>query len=211
MRSKPRRKIFGKKRKEVFLEHLAMTANVTASAEAAGVCVGTVYAHRMKDSEFRELWWIALEQGVAKLTALRLQLELERAQVGTVTSNCARLEVALDGPPDARQIRDFYALLQSMREHSRGLSGEAKAGRPGGTAEVGLVCREMAKRLKAFEVRDRGGDEGEGEGEGEGGGPSTTAFGGGPPPRDKLGEDQEQEPLHRPSDGPPPRDELGEE
>ena len=141
-----RRELFGKRKKEVFLEALACSANVTAAAEAAGVVTATVYAHRRKDAEFRELWWIALEQGVAKLTALRLQREIERAEGQPGKGS---LDVQLDGPPDARQIADLYKLIGLLREHSRGLSGEAKSGtRPPEKASVEEACKALAKRLK---------------------------------------------------------------
>lgn len=140
-----RRELFGKRKKETFLEVLACTANVTAAAEAAGVVTSTVYNHRRKDPEFRELWWIALEQGAAKLVALRLQRELERAE--------GSLDVALDGPPDARQIADLYKLIGLLKEHSRGLAGLPKEGtRPAGKASVEETCKALAKRLKAFEA-----------------------------------------------------------
>jgi hypothetical protein len=77
-----RRELFGPRKKEKFLEALSCSCNVAAAAEAAGVCVNTPYTHRLKDAEFRELWWTALEQGAAKLVALRLQLELERGEAG---------------------------------------------------------------------------------------------------------------------------------
>ena len=67
-----RRNLFGKKRRETFLEHLAATCNVTASAAVAEVSVSTVYANRMKDAEFRDGWRAALEQGHAQLEAALL-------------------------------------------------------------------------------------------------------------------------------------------
>ncbi len=158
-----RKDLFGKRKKEVFLEVLACTANVMAAAEAAGVATATVYAHRRKDAEFRELWWIALEQGVAKLAALRIQREIERAEAaagarsgekqggaGSPSSSLGTgLEVALDGPPDTRQIADLYKLMQLMREHSRGLSGAAKGGcRPPEKASIEEACEALAKRLR---------------------------------------------------------------
>jgi hypothetical protein len=80
VRRKGKRVLFGKGRKGTFLENLAANCNVEMSAEAAGVAVGTVYAHRMKDREFAEKWWLALEQAAAKLVALRLQWEVEKAE-----------------------------------------------------------------------------------------------------------------------------------
>jgi hypothetical protein len=158
VRRRERRKLFGKARKERFLEHLSCTANVAASAEAAGVTEGCVYTHRRTDPEFRDAFWIALEQGVAKLVALRIQRELERAkraeakgtaEGGQSASDCPSLELRLDGPPDEKQIVDLIKLMQMLRDLCRNLSGGVKPGRPQ-IADVDTVCAALAKRLKAF-------------------------------------------------------------
>ena len=149
-RRAPRRKLFGARRKEVFLEHLSCTANVAASAAAAGVSEGCVYAHRRSDPEFREAFWMALEQGVAKLVALRLQRELERASMnGDSCEQLSPLELRLDGPPDEKQILDLVKLMQALRDLCRNLSTGSKPGRPR-HAELDEVCAALAKRLKAF-------------------------------------------------------------
>jgi hypothetical protein len=156
-RRKDRRRLFGKKAKEAFLESFACTANVAASAAAVGFSEGVVYMHRRKDPEFRENFWIALEQATGKLAALRVQHEIERAE-GRGTPG---LEVRLDGPPDARQIADLVKLMAALRDLTRGLSGGA---RPGGRApeHAGLdeVCSALAKRLKAFPPVDGGAEGG---------------------------------------------------
>lgn len=154
-RRAPRRKLFGARRKEIFLEHLSCTANVAASAAAAGVSEGCVYAHRRADPEFREAFWMALEQGVAKLVALRLQRELERAEGrgnGDSHVGCPQtvpLALRLDGPPDEKQILDLVKLMQALRDLCRNLSTGTKPGRPR-HAELDEVCAALAKRLKAF-------------------------------------------------------------
>ena len=67
-------------RKQVFLSHLAGTGDVTASAEAAGVCESTIYRHRARDPDFAAAFQEALEQGYARLEAeaLRQRLEAQR-------------------------------------------------------------------------------------------------------------------------------------
>ena len=51
----------------LFLEHLAKTANVTASARKAGFDRKTAYAHRAADPEFAAEWEDALEQSIDDL------------------------------------------------------------------------------------------------------------------------------------------------
>ena len=144
-----RRKTFGKKAKAAFLEHFACTANAAASAAAAGFGVGAVFTHRRNDAEFRELYWVALEQALGKLVALRVQREIERAE-GTLAPE---IEARLDGPPDARQIADLVKLMAALRDLTRNLSGgERRGGEGAAPRHAGLdeMCAALAKRLKAF-------------------------------------------------------------
>ena len=162
-RRKPRRRLFGKRLKEAFLEHFSCTANVAASAAAVGISEGVVYTHRRKDPEFRDGFWMALEQSTAKLVALRVQRELERAARAerghSYTSVPGEgLELRLDGPPDEKQIADLMKLMATMRDLCRGLSGgERPGGRTPTRASVEETCRALAKRLKAFDARVKAG------------------------------------------------------
>ncbi|MGZ8420388.1 MAG: hypothetical protein ACXW27_13010 [Allosphingosinicella sp.] len=148
-RRRTRRKLFGKTAKAAFLESFACTANAAASAAAVGFSVGAVFTHRRTDAEFRELYWVALEQAVGKLVALRVQHEIERAE-GRLEPG---IEAAMDGPPDARQIADLVKLMAALRDLTRNLSGGERRGGEGAVPQhAGLdeVCTVLAKRLKAF-------------------------------------------------------------
>ncbi|HEX8225803.1 MAG TPA: hypothetical protein VF605_18505 [Allosphingosinicella sp.] len=195
-RRAPRRRLFGKKAKAAFLESFACTANAAASAEAVGFAVGTVFTHRRTDAEFRELYWVAFEQALGKLVALRVQHEIERAE-GTLDP---AIEARMDGPPDARQIADLVKLMQAMRDLTRNLGGgERRGGEGAAPRHAGLdeVCSALAKRLKAF--------------------PPTLALpapGEAAPPAEEPPSEHEggveaEGPLHHPrdepGDGPPPR------
>ncbi len=57
----------------LFLEHLATTANVRASAAAAGFSATTVYKRRMAWPGFAERWDVALEQGYVRIEALLIE------------------------------------------------------------------------------------------------------------------------------------------
>jgi hypothetical protein len=46
--------------RSLFLDHLAQTANVAASARAAGVLSSAVYAERRLSPAFRDAWALAL-------------------------------------------------------------------------------------------------------------------------------------------------------
>lgn len=68
---------FGAERKKLFLAHFAGTADVFASAEAAGVHVSTVYKHRREDPEFALGWDEALRESYALLEAEAVRQRLE--------------------------------------------------------------------------------------------------------------------------------------
>lgn len=62
-----------------FLDHLAETANVSASARAAGVASSAVYAERRRSPAFREAWALALAEGYARLETDLLAEALQTA------------------------------------------------------------------------------------------------------------------------------------
>jgi len=62
-------KAFSAAAQKLFLAHLAHTANVSASARAAGVSTWPVYALRAASPAFCAKWVAALAQGYARLEA----------------------------------------------------------------------------------------------------------------------------------------------
>src|SRR5687767_13160335 len=67
------RQAFTAAKRQVFLDHLASCANVTASAKAGGVGVSTVYDARRREPDFAEQWADAMDAGYATLEALLLE------------------------------------------------------------------------------------------------------------------------------------------
>ena len=55
------------KAEEIFITHLAASANVKDAAEVAGFSSVTVYKRRMREPGFGERWQQALEQGIARI------------------------------------------------------------------------------------------------------------------------------------------------
>lgn len=53
--------------RRLFLNHLAETANVAASARTAGIASSSVYAERRRSAGFRDDWARALGEGYARL------------------------------------------------------------------------------------------------------------------------------------------------
>lgn len=60
---------FGPAAQKAFLAQLAQTANVSASAKAAGVTTSPVYDLRKRSAEFCAKWLAALGEGYARLEA----------------------------------------------------------------------------------------------------------------------------------------------
>lgn len=153
-RRRANRQLFGARMKEDFLDALACSCNVTAAAEAVGVSVSAVYRHRRIDPEFRDLWWQALEQGAAKLVALRIQCEVERAEAAQADAGegGGSLHPDMDGPPDARQIADLFKLIGLLREHAQALGGGRKAGAPPHKVSIEAVGEKLIRKLKGLGV-----------------------------------------------------------
>lgn len=75
-----RRPLFDDRRKRIFLDHFAGTADAHAAAAAAGVAYVTVTQHRRKDAEFAVAWDEALAVAYAALEAevVRQRLDAQR-------------------------------------------------------------------------------------------------------------------------------------
>lgn len=153
-----RRTIFGKAARSLFLEHLAATCNVQASAAAAGVGVSTVYANRMRDPVFAADWDAALAQGYARLEAALIERALRgdgRTQVNG--------DKAVEGP-DAPEEIDWIKAMELMRHHQRGLAGRVQRNPTHLPRRVPIeqAAERLIRKMKALGVRppERGGSRG---------------------------------------------------
>lgn len=90
----------------IFLEHLAATANILASAAESGFSTTAIYKRRMKEPGFAARWQQALEQGYA-----RLEMQL----VQTATSSLAGDEIAGDKPIPRMTAAEAMNLLKLHR------------------------------------------------------------------------------------------------
>ncbi|RRQ51660.1 hypothetical protein [Sphingorhabdus wooponensis] len=85
--------------RSLFLDHLAQTANVSASALAAGVKSSAVYAERRRTPAFRDAWALALAEGYARLEtellAEALQSASGRTADGTLKARAQKHRLAI--------------------------------------------------------------------------------------------------------------------
>jgi hypothetical protein len=145
---RPKHNAFGRARKEVFLEHFSATCDVGESADAAGVCVTTVYNHRRTDPVFADGWQEALQQGYARIEADALAQRIAALE---------RLKVRLGKEMPARDHEvqaEFDRVMQLLREHKRGLAAaRPKEGRPPTRWSFAEAMEALEKRLKVFGIR----------------------------------------------------------
>jgi hypothetical protein len=144
-RARTRRKLFGVRRQEIFLDALAASCNVTASAAKADIGVGAVYAQRRKNPAFRDAWNVALEQGYARLEAALLERAgrgLDRPRIGGADE---------PGGAETPVEPDWDKAMDLLRQHRRGLDGAAPRGGHV-TRRVGAeALRErIVRKLKAI-------------------------------------------------------------
>ena len=164
------RKLFNKERKQAFLEWFAATANMSWSAEVAGVSYKTVSKHVLKDPEFAAAVDAAMQMGVLRAKAKLLETPKQELTIGE--------DGEIDAP--APEMSAEQALL-AVREHGRTLQQGRKPGRTPRIADNGEVLKAVAKRLTALAARVRR--------RGPSGSPDPRHHpAGGPPPR--PGEDQ---------------------
>ncbi len=157
-----KRKLFDKKRKEVFLEWFAATCNARLSAGKADISEKTVWKHVRDQPAFEAAFIRALEIGYLRLEARRLQ---EAQTIGVAT---APDDGSSDAPgEEAYEIRcdldeelieehfDPALAAQLLRDHGRrlGLSPQRKPNAGGRVASGQEVVDALTKRLAAFGVR----------------------------------------------------------
>jgi len=132
--------------RSLFLDHLAQTANVAASARAAGVTSSAVYAERRRTPAFRDAWALALAEGYARLEtdllAEALQTPSGRTGDGTLKARAQKHRLAI-------------ALLSTHRAAVKGGAPVAPASK---TAHPDLATLKAQLVLKLTHMRQRAQD-----------------------------------------------------
>lgn len=129
-------------RREIFFEALGRTANISASAEEAGIALATVWMWRRKDGEFQRRWAEALDRGYADLEMRMLAM----ARFGVTAERT--VEVDGEGGSHERVRRDdakIGALL--LQRHYPAVAAYRAMARP--DAPPPLDPAELAMRVRA--------------------------------------------------------------
>lgn len=129
--------------RKCFLDHLARTANVAASARAAGISGDTVYSAHRRLPDFRAEWKEALAEGYVRLETNMLADALKRPSSKTP-----------DGLLKARaqQQRLQLGLLNAHR-------GSVKGNAPAAPARIAIDLPTLKAQLilKLTQMRERAG------------------------------------------------------
>jgi len=141
--------------RRLFLNHLAETANVAASARAAGVASSGVYAERRRSAGFRDDWARALGEGYARL-------ETDLLAEALLAANGKTAEATLKAR--AQKHRLAIALLSTHRASVKGGAPVAAAAKP---AQPDLATLKAQLVLKLTQMRQRAEERAEALGEAE--------------------------------------------
>jgi hypothetical protein len=140
-----RRARFDDRRKRIFLEHFAGTADVRASADAAGVSVSTVTAHRRDDPDFDAACEAALAIAYAALEAEAVRQRLE-----------AQRKLADGLLPAGEMTQEFDRMLKLLTRYERrnGRIGSRRVD-PGREARWSFddAVRLLDRKLRALGLR----------------------------------------------------------
>lgn len=138
---------FDARARKLFLEHLALTSNVAASARKAGVSSSRVYALKRKNADFARDWQAALCEGFA-----RLESELLAEALRTISGKVS--EATLKSR--AQKHRLALALLAMHRTSVRGTMKPANRADNNAAiaARVEEKLRDMRARVRAADAAE---------------------------------------------------------
>lgn len=130
----------GQRQMDLFLDALAESSNVSASARAAGLPANAMYRERRRNARFAARWHEALCEGFARLEA-ELLSEALIAPSGNVK------DVTLKSR--AQKYRLGLALLAAHRAAVRGARLPVAGAAPNAGAKARLVAKLEAMRAQA--------------------------------------------------------------
>lgn len=136
-----------KRQMRLFLDELAETSNITASARAAGMAANSFYRERRRSGEFADAWHEALCEGFVRLET---ELLSEALVQPSARVNDATLKAR------AQKYRLGLALLAAHRAAVRG-AGRRDAGAAGKDAATGQARQKLGDRLRNVQARARAG------------------------------------------------------
>jgi len=138
-----------KRRRRIFLDHLAATCNVTASAVAAGLHWSGAYSLRRNDPEFAAQWQAALETGYARLEAMLID---RAAGAGAEPAGEDSPEAEAATPPKPQEM-DTDLALNLLRLRRAPIKGSARGNFKPQRAGKDDLLKALMKQLKVLRRR----------------------------------------------------------
>ena len=141
----------GRQQMDIFLDALAESSNVAASARATGISANAMYRERRRNPGFAARWHEALCEGFARLEA-ELLAEALIAPTGNVKESTLKSR--------AQKYRLGLSLLAAHRAAVRGAKLPAAADAPKGSAKAKLVAKLTAMRAQVAAEAEGGIEDG---------------------------------------------------
>lgn len=127
---------------ELFLDHLATTCNVAASAAAAGFSKTAVNARRRRDPAFAQRWQAAVDSGVSRIEALLLRRAEEALEGWAPDTELPIPPMSIKDAPRSARRSGRPQLARHLGDCSLD-SGPSEARLAGVQAETDLVSVEI--------------------------------------------------------------------
>jgi hypothetical protein len=149
-------------RRRRFIDHLAATSNVSASAREIGIHVRSLFALRTRDPEFAAQWDEALDCAEARLIG-KLHVYAEtQGKAGSASAAGAGAEAGTDAGTDANDMAGFdpmlaLQMLRLYRDRSSGRQRRRGGARPrvASASEVEEAVMLLLSKLDARDAREK--------------------------------------------------------
>ncbi|RIA37857.1 hypothetical protein DFR49_3746 [Hephaestia caeni] len=150
-----RRDGFTVQARQTFLDTLAATCNVTASARATGLRVATFYWQRKRDPGFALAWQEALTIGYERLEAALLQYAIARIGTDRIDPTAADAAAISDSVVTALEnrtvsIAELQFALALLNRHEAGAQGRAALRKGTKRASAAETDAALTRKLDAL-------------------------------------------------------------
>lgn len=135
---------FDARARTLFLDALALTANVSASARKAGIAAHIAYGLRRRNADFAARWQAALAEGFARLEG-ELLAEALTASSGTLSDAALKSR--------AQRHRLGLALLTLHRASVKGSGPRATAAGASAKGQQARRAEQVADKIMAMRTR----------------------------------------------------------
>jgi hypothetical protein len=146
--------------RQAFLEHLALTGNITGAARAAGLSRSGAYALRAKDGDFAAAWTEAAAEAVDALEREARRRAVEGVEEPLIQGG--KLLRHEDGTPMTIRHYSDRLLELLLKAHRPDLYTPQTPGKSEGQADAGRLLTDQERARRVAELLERGRERGAG-------------------------------------------------